>query len=247
MLKLFIYWGLFALVAVGIVVTLIRNRARRNIELAYARERSEKLAAQNANPLPNQSKAAKASPAARSARPAASSSAAAPAAAPAAATPPVAHQDTATSRTEKAASEEPPAFDPNATRVYFGASSGSSTSGVSSVETERNETILTSASSARLICVGGHLKGKSFPLSVDGITIGRDPGNLIAIADPRVSSHHAWVGIVDSKAVLRDLGSTNGTFLNAHMGSQVEEVVLSPGDTIFFGGHGGDQFRFVVD
>lgn len=247
MLKLFIYWGLFALVAVGIVVTLVRNRARRNIELAYARERSEKLAAQKDAPIPKRHTAAKPHPATDSARTAASSSAAAPAAAPAVATPPVARQDSGTSKAEKAANEEPPAFDPNATRVYFGASSGASTSGVSSVETERDEAILTSAGSARLICVGGHLKGKSFPLTVDGITIGRDPGNLIAISDPRVSSRHAWVGIVDSKAVLRDLGSTNGTFLNAHMGSQVEEVVLSPGDTIFFGGHGGDQFRFVVD
>jgi pSer/pThr/pTyr-binding forkhead associated (FHA) protein len=68
-----------------------------------------------------------------------------------------------------------------------------------------------------------------------------------SIADPRVSYHHAWIGIVDQKAVLRDLGSTNGTFLNAQIDAPVGEVVLSPGDTIFFGGHGRDQFRFVLD
>jgi pSer/pThr/pTyr-binding forkhead associated (FHA) protein len=43
------------------------------------------------------------------------------------------------------------------------------------------------------------------------------------------------------------LGSTNGTFLNARIDSPVSEIALSPGDTIFFGGHGRDQFRFVVN
>ena len=100
---------------------------------------------------------------------------------------------------------------------------------------------------ARLVCVSGSQKDRSFPVTVAGITIGRDPMNDVVISDPRTSYRHAWIGIVEHKVVLRDLGSTNGTFLNAQLDSPVSEAVLSPGDTIFFGGHGRDQFRFVVE
>lgn len=98
-----------------------------------------------------------------------------------------------------------------------------------------------------MVCVGGTQKGHIFPVTAAGITVGRDPQNAIILDDPRVSAHHAWVGIIDNKAILRDLRSSNGTFLNAQIDSPVSEVVLSPGDTIFFGGHSRDQFRFLAD
>ncbi len=100
---------------------------------------------------------------------------------------------------------------------------------------------------AVLLGLSGSLKNKSFPVTEAGVTIGRSAPNDIVLTDPRVSSHHAWIGIVAGKAVLRDLHSTNGTFLNANMRAAIDEVELRPNDTIFFGGHQGDQFRFVVD
>ena len=100
---------------------------------------------------------------------------------------------------------------------------------------------------ARLVCVSGSQKDHSFPVTAAGITIGRDPNNDVVISDPRASYHHAWIGIIEHKVVLRDLGSSNGTFLNAQIDSPVSEVELSPGDTILFGGHGRDQFRYIVD
>ncbi|MCF8199119.1 MAG: FHA domain-containing protein [Sulfuritalea sp.] len=238
MLKLFVFWGLFALVLTGVVVTLMRNRARRAIERAYARERSAKLAATKVKAEPNTKPHA-------SIKERAASSPANPVAHSAASTAPSekAPKTEQAANTEKVESAEPAVFDPNATRIHFGASS----SDASLAELERDQADLPADSMVKLVCVGGHLKGKSFPVTAAGITVGRDPENVVAITDPRVSSHHAWVGIIDSKVVLRDLGSTNGTFLNAHMSSLVQEVVLSPGDTIFFGGHGGDQFRLVVD
>lgn len=138
---------------------------------------------------------------------------------------------------------EEAAYDPNATRVHFRPSPPSESAELP----QRDESVLPESVSARLVCVGGTQKGNSFPVTPAGVTVGRDANNDIVIADPRASSHHAWVGIIDRKAVLRDLGSTNGTFLNAHMDALVHEIVLSPGDTVFFGGHGGDQFRFVAD
>lgn len=118
------------------------------------------------------------------------------------------------------------AFDANATRIHFRGAADKT---------------------ARLVCVGGSQKEHSFPVTVAGMTVGRDPKNDVVITDPRASYHHAWIGIIDHKVVLRDLGSTNGTFLNAAIDTPISEAVLSPGDTIFFGGHGRDQFRFVVD
>lgn len=142
-----------------------------------------------------------------------------------------------------AASPLEAAFDPHATRIHFRGSPESTPSALPN----RDAAPLPAEKTARLVCVGGSQKDHSFPVTAAGITVGRDPKNNIVIADPRVSYHHAWIGIIDQKAVLRDLGSTNGTFLNAQIESPVSEVVLSPGDTIFFGGHGRDQYRFVVD
>lgn len=135
------------------------------------------------------------------------------------------------------------AFDPNATRVHFGGAA----EGKAPALMNRDAAPLPADKTAMLVCVGGSQKDQSFTVTAAGITVGRDPKNDIVISDPRASYHHAWIGIIDHKAVLRDLGSTNGTFLNARIESPVSEVVLSPGDTIFFGGHGRDQFRFVVE
>jgi pSer/pThr/pTyr-binding forkhead associated (FHA) protein len=111
----------------------------------------------------------------------------------------------------------------------------------------REEVPLPKEAVPRLVCVGGTQKDNAFPVTAVGLTVGRSADNDIVITDARASQRHAWVGIVDSKVVLRDLGSTNGTFLNAQIDSPVGEVVLIPGDTIFFGGHGRDQFLLVVD
>ena len=56
------------------------------------------------------------------------------------------------------------------------------------------------------------------------ITIGRDAGCTVQIdGDTFVSSRHARVFVVDGQAMVEDLGSTNGTFVNG-------ERRLLPGD-----------------
>ncbi len=135
------------------------------------------------------------------------------------------------------------AFDPNATRVHFRGSADVAPAALQ----HRNAAPLPPERTPRLVCVSGSQKDHSFPVTAAGITIGREAKNDVVLSDPRVSYHHAWIGIVDHKAVLRDLGSTNGTFLNTQIETPVSEVALTPGDTIFFGGHGRDQFRFVLD
>ncbi|KAF0164508.1 MAG: FHA domain-containing protein [Rhodocyclaceae bacterium] len=140
-----------------------------------------------------------------------------------------------------AAAKEAP-YDPNATRIHFRPAPANGHATLPA----RVEAALPEGAIAKLVCVGGHLKGQSFPITPAGITVGRDPQSTIVLTDHRVSHQHAKISIVDRKVVLRDLDSTNGTFLNAHLSALVHEVVLCPDDTIFFGGHGGDQFRFLV-
>ena len=205
MVKDYVFWGLFALVVIGIGVSQW-DRRRRSLK---AKELEEAYRAGLAAAAQSRSGAG---PAAR---------------------PPAA----------RAAGAPEAAFDANATRVHFRGSAEIAPA----APLHRDAAPLPPRKAARLVCVGGSQKDHSFPITAAGITIGREPKNDVVIADPRVSYHHAWIGIVDQKAVLRDLGSTNGTFLNAQIDAPVGEVVLSPGDTIFFGGHGRDQFRFVLD
>ncbi len=66
------------------------------------------------------------------------------------------------------------------------------------------------------------------------LTVGRLVDNDVTLDDGSVSGRHAEVDLSGDVAVLRDLGSTNGTFLN---GEQVTgEAALREGDEIYFGG-----------
>jgi hypothetical protein len=99
-------------------------------------------------------------------------------------------------------------------------------------------------SGVQLIALNGANKGRRFPIAAAGTTIGRSSACDIVLTDSCVSSRHAWIGMVDGKITLRDLASTNGTFLNAQLRTSISEAQLRPGDTIFIGGHLGEQFRF---
>ena len=55
----------------------------------------------------------------------------------------------------------------------------------------------------------------------------------MVIEDSRVSRHHAQILYQHNRYAVRDLGSTNHTFVN---GQQVETCVLASGDRISLGG-----------
>jgi pSer/pThr/pTyr-binding forkhead associated (FHA) protein len=69
-------------------------------------------------------------------------------------------------------------------------------------------------------------------LSEETLSIGRLADNAIQIEDASVSSHHGEIAFHGGDYVLRDLGSTNGTFVN---GAQITEHVLKGGEQIRFG------------
>jgi pSer/pThr/pTyr-binding forkhead associated (FHA) protein len=72
----------------------------------------------------------------------------------------------------------------------------------------------------------------TFELPEDKTTIGRVPENLLQIADDSVSSSHAEITFENGNFTVRDLVSTNGTFLNDE---PIESSVLTSGDTLRFG------------
>ncbi len=52
------------------------------------------------------------------------------------------------------------------------------------------------------------------PVEAVAVTLGRDPASHVMLVDGHVSGHHAVVQRGPEGPVVRDLGSTNGTFLN---------------------------------
>ena len=72
------------------------------------------------------------------------------------------------------------------------------------------------------------------PLDKEETTIGRKPENTIHVDNLAVSGRHARVLKIGNKAILEDLGSTNGTLVN---GKQITKHILQHGDSIVIGKH----------
>jgi hypothetical protein len=85
---------------------------------------------------------------------------------------------------------------------------------------------------AKLVILNQGMTGRTFDLQIERTTVGRVEDNTFQIADASVSSHHAEILLRGSDIVVRDLNSTNGTFIN---NEKVSEVVLKPGQTLRFG------------
>lgn len=85
---------------------------------------------------------------------------------------------------------------------------------------------------AKLVILNQGMTGRTFELQIERTTVGRVEDNTFQIADASVSSHHAEILLRGSDIVIRDLNSTNGTFIN---GEKISEVALKSGQTLRFG------------
>jgi pSer/pThr/pTyr-binding forkhead associated (FHA) protein len=85
---------------------------------------------------------------------------------------------------------------------------------------------------AKLVILTQGLSGRAHELNVDRTTIGRVDDNTFQIAEPSVSSHHCEVHLRGNEIFIRDLNSTNGTFIN---GEKITEGTLKPGQTLRLG------------
>jgi hypothetical protein len=87
------------------------------------------------------------------------------------------------------------------------------------------------ATAFRLYTVEGVPPGAVY--AIEGTSrIGRSDESDIVLNDPSVSRTHAIVEIVAGRATLRDLDSTNGTFVN---GRRISAEALRDGDELQFG------------
>jgi len=64
------------------------------------------------------------------------------------------------------------------------------------------------------------------------LVVGRAVNSDVPIYDPTISRQHAQVSARDGGVLIKDLGSSNGTFLN---GSRITEAVAAPNDVVMFG------------
>ncbi len=85
---------------------------------------------------------------------------------------------------------------------------------------------------AKLVILTQGMTGRTLDLKVDKTTIGRVEDNLFQIAEPSVSSHHCEVLLRGNEVVIKDLNSTNGTFIDDE---KITESVLKPGHTLRLG------------
>ena len=92
---------------------------------------------------------------------------------------------------------------------------------------------------AKLVIQNQGMTGRVCELHTDRTTIGRVEDNTFQIADPSVSSHHCEVHLRGSDIFIRDLNSTNGSFINgnekslkAHTASQERYHSSKPAECI---------------
>lgn len=88
-----------------------------------------------------------------------------------------------------------------------------------------------------LIVASGPRRGQHWAVG-EGVEAGRDPAAPIFLDDITVSRHHAAFTVEGGGLVVRDLGSTNGTYVN---GVRCDEAPLQPGDAVIIG-----RFHLVV-
>ena len=85
-----------------------------------------------------------------------------------------------------------------------------------------------------LVVEGGPNDRDEIPLSKPTTTLGRQAGNDVVVAEPGVSRQHAEIVEAGAGYYLRDLKSTNGTFVNSKRVAD-DDYLLRDGDSIRLG------------
>lgn len=93
---------------------------------------------------------------------------------------------------------------------------------------------------ACLVVIYGDDLGRRIPLRAEPCIIGRSSKSDVQIDQESVSRNHARIASAPQGYVVRDLGSTNGTYVNDDL---VEEAVLRDGDQLKIG---RTIFKFLV-
>lgn len=85
---------------------------------------------------------------------------------------------------------------------------------------------------AALVHVRSDGKQQSVPLRMGKVVIGRQDDCQLRIPSAQISRHHCEIVTGGAGVRVRDLGSSNGTFVN---GQKVDSADLNPGDVVGVG------------
>jgi pSer/pThr/pTyr-binding forkhead associated (FHA) protein len=94
---------------------------------------------------------------------------------------------------------------------------------------------------AALRAISGPLRAAIFRLGQEEVTVGRQPSNHLCIGDVSVSRLHCVIRAEEAGYRINDLGSHNGTLVNAKPAS---ECLLKNADRVDIG---GTVFEFLED
>ncbi|HEX4405154.1 MAG TPA: FHA domain-containing protein [Polyangia bacterium] len=90
----------------------------------------------------------------------------------------------------------------------------------------------TSARQPYLMIIGGARVGELHKLTAERTIVGRSPDAQLRLSDTGISREHAELVVDGGRLRVRDLGSTNGTFLN---GERADARELADGDKLSLG------------
>ena len=86
---------------------------------------------------------------------------------------------------------------------------------------------------AKLVILNQGMTGRALELTAERpTTVGRVEDNLFQIPDPSVSSHHCEIQLRGAEVLIKDLNSTNGSYIND---ARITESILKPGQTLRLG------------
>jgi len=88
---------------------------------------------------------------------------------------------------------------------------------------------------AKLTVLTEGFTGLSFEVNADKASVGRIEGNSLCIPEASVSSHHCELWLKGDDVIVRDLGSTNGSFINELQLAADKEATLRPGQILRLG------------
>lgn len=94
---------------------------------------------------------------------------------------------------------------------------------------------------AVIVILTGDAQGTEHVLDQSRVLLGRGPGVDLCFDDSTMSSQHAALEFREGGFAVRDLGSTNGTFVN---GGRVQAAALKNGDRLELG---ENVFEFVLE
>lgn len=146
--------------------------------------------------------------------------------------------DLSTGETQQPQTAAPPPIVPEGTCPFCGQKKDPVT-GACACSIATSQTA--AATGPRLVGVQGPYLGRAFNIPGTGATIGRGADNTIPLVDDNTASrHHAVIAIEGGAYLIRDQGSSNGTFVN---GARITEHALKAGDEVKIG---STRFRFEV-